>query len=100
MKRLWIGAAVLALVFGVAGYTIAQQAPEPPAGMMGPGMMGMMGQGMMGGPQGSGPMSQMSPEQIEQMAKMHGLSADQIKAMTEQCNKMMSAAPAQEQPAK
>ncbi len=98
MKKGWIMAAALVLVLGAAGYTIAQSTGAPQGGMIGPGM-GMMAGGMMGGAQGgmmmgSGMMNMMmgqplSPEQLEQFAKQHGITVDQAKQMTEACHQMM-----------
>ena len=108
MKKAWIMAAALVLVLGAAGYTIAQSTGDGPQsgqrGMMGPGM-GMMSGGMMGGGQGGmmGPgmmgssmmnmmMGQpLSPEQLEQFAKQHGITVEQAKQMTDQCHQMMGA---------
>lgn len=97
MKKLWIMAAALVLVLGVAGYTIAQST-GPQGGMMGPGMGmmggGMMGSGSQGGMMGSGMMSMMTgqpltQEQLEQFAKQHGITPEQAKQMTDQCHQMM-----------
>jgi hypothetical protein len=103
MKNAWIMAAALVLVLAAAGYTIAQSTGAPEGGMMGPGM-GMMSGGMMGGGQGgmmgpgmmgSGMMNMMmgqplSPEQLEQFAKQHGITVEQTKQMTDQCHQTMS----------
>lgn len=106
-KNLWIMTAVLILILGAAGYTIAQSAGDPRGGMMGPGM-GMMGGGMMGsGGQGemmgSGMMNMMmgqslTQEQLEQFAKQHGITPEQAKQMTEQCKQVMGTAPTPEAP--
>jgi hypothetical protein len=112
MKKLWIMAAALILVLGVAGYTVAQSTgpgaqggpggpPGPQAGpgqMMGPGM-GMMGGGMMG----SGAMNMMmgqplTQEQLEQFAKQHGITVEQAKQMTEQCHQVMGTTTTPETP--
>ena len=102
MKKLWIMAAALVLILGAAGYTIAQSTSPGPQGgqmgqmgMMGPGM-GMMSRGMMGSGQGGmmgpGMMGQpLSPEQLEQFAKQHGITVEQAKQMTDQCHQMMGA---------
>lgn len=102
-KNLWIVAAAVVLVLGATGYTIAQSTSRgPQAGqgwMMGPGagMMGggMMGQGGQGGMMGSGMMSMMSgqpltPEQLEQFAKQHGITVEQAQQMTEACTQIMA----------
>ncbi len=93
MKKVWIMAAALVLVLGAAGYTIAQSTGAPQGGMMGPGM-GMMDGGMMSGGQGGmmgpGMMSQqLSPEQLEQFAKQHGITVEQAKQMTDACHQLM-----------
>jgi hypothetical protein len=110
MKKAWIMAAALILVLGGAGYTIAQSTGDGPQsgqwGMMGPGM-GMMGGGqggMMGpGMMGSGMMNMMmgqplSPEQLEQFAKQHGITVEQAKQMTDQCHQMMGTTTKPEEP--
>ena len=110
MKNAWIMAAALVLVLGAAGYTIAQSTGDGPQsgqrGMMGPGM-GMMGGGqggMMGpGMMGSGMMNVMmgqplSPEQLEQFAKQHGITVEQAKQMTDQCTQMMGTTTTSETP--
>jgi len=96
MKKLWIFAAALVLVLGIAGYTLAQSA-GPQGGMMGHGMGGgMMGQGnMMSG----GMMNMMSgqpltQDQLEQFAKQHGITVEQAKQMTDTCGQIMSNAKA------
>jgi len=117
-RKLWIAAAVIALVLGAAGYTIAQSTTGGPQGgqrglmgqgmeMMGGGMMGQGGQGgMMGGGQGgmmgSGMMSMMTgqpltQEQLEQFAKQHGITAEQAKQMTDTCTQIMAGARSQQQ---
>ena len=97
MKKAWIMAAALVLVLGAAGYTIAQSTGDGPQsgqwGMMGAGM-GMMSGGMMGSGQGGmmGPGmmgQQLSPEQLEQFAKQHGITVEQAKQMTDQCHQIM-----------
>jgi len=104
MKKFWILAAALVLVFGVAGYTLAQSA-APQGGMMGPGMGmggGTMGQGgmMNHGGMMSGPMMSMmsgqplTQEQLEQFAKQHGITVEQAKQMTDTCGQIMSNAKA------
>jgi hypothetical protein len=102
MKNMWIMAAALVLVLGAAGYTIAQSTGGPQGGMMGPGM-GMMGGGMMGGGQGGmmGPGmmgQQLSPEQLEQFAKQHGITVAQAKQMTDACHQMMGTTTTPEAP--
>ncbi len=87
-KNLWIAAATVVLVLGAAGYTIAQSTGSGPQGMMGSGM-GMMGSGMMG------MMSMMSgqpltPEQLDQFAKQHGITTEQAKQMTDTCTQIMA----------
>jgi len=80
MKHGWIMSAALVLVLAAAGYTIAQSSGAPQGGqggMMGSGMMNMM----MG--------QQLSPEQLEQFAKQHGITVEQAKQMTDQCHQMM-----------
>jgi hypothetical protein len=59
MRKGLITILVVALVFGVAGYTLAQQAPPGGRQGMGPGQMGP-GMGMQG-PMGPGMMGQMGP---------------------------------------
>jgi len=76
MKTFWILVAVLALVLGVAGYTLAQST-GPQGGMMGQGMGMMTGQ----------PLTQ---EQLEQFAKQHGITVEQAKQMTDTCTQVMS----------
>jgi hypothetical protein len=94
-RKLWIAAAVIALVLGAAGYTIAQSTGTTtqggPGWIMGSGMMGTMGPGagMMG------MMSMMSgqpltPEQLEQFAKQHGITVEQAKQMTDACTQIMA----------
>ncbi len=77
MKNAWIMAAALVLVLVAAGYTIAQSTSGAQGGMMGSGMMNMM----MGRP--------VSPEELEQFAKQHGITVEQAKQMTDQCHQMM-----------
>jgi hypothetical protein len=108
-RKLWIAAAVIALVLGAAGYTIAQSTGTTMqggpgwmmgSGMMGDGMMGggMMGQGGQGGTVGSGMMGMMTmmtgqpltQEQLEQFAKQHGITAEQAKQMTDTCTQIMA----------
>jgi hypothetical protein len=93
-RKLWIAAAVIALVLGAAGYTIAQSTGTTtqggPGWMMGSGMMGP-GAGMMGG----GMMSIMSGQpltldQLEQFAKQHGITVEQAKQMTDACTQIMA----------
>lgn len=105
MKKAWIMAAVLVLVLGAAGYTVAQSTEDERQsgqwGMMGPGM-GMMGGGMLGGQGGMmGPSMmgrQLSPEQLEQFAKQHGITAEQAKQMLDQCHQMMGTTTKPEEP--
>jgi hypothetical protein len=94
MKKVMVLTAALVLVFGVAGYTLAQMGGAQ-GGMMGQGMGmggGMMGQGgMMSG----GMMNMMSgqpltQEQLEQFAKQHGITVEQAKQMTDTCAQIMS----------
>jgi len=100
MKKFWIPAAALAVVLGAAGYSIAQ-APGTQGGMMGHGMGmggGMMGQGatMGHGNMPSGAMTNMmsgkalTPEQLEQFAKQHGITLEQAKQMTDTCSQIMN----------
>ena len=98
-KNLWIAAAAVVLVLGAAGYTIAQSTGSGPQGMMGSGMGMMggsgMGQGGHGGMMGSGMMSMMSgqpltPEQLDQFAKQHGVTPEQAKQMTDTCTQIMA----------
>ena len=96
-KNLWIAAAALVLVLGAAAYTIAQS--TGPQGGQG----GMMGQGGQGGMMGSGMMGMMSgqpltPEQLEQFAKLHGITVEQAKQMTDACTQIMSGTAAPERP--
>jgi hypothetical protein len=96
MKKFWILAAALVLVFGVAGYTLAQSA-GPQGGMMGHGMGGgMMGQGgMMSGPMMNMMSGQpLTQEQLEQFAKQHGITVEQAKQMTDTCGQIMTNAKA------
>jgi hypothetical protein len=104
MRKFWILAAVWVLVFGVAGYTLAQTA-APQSGMMGQGVGmggGAMGQGgmMNHGGMMSGPMMSMmsgqplTQEQLEQFAKQHGITVEQAKQMTDTCGQIMSNAKA------
>ena len=96
MNKFWILAAALVLVFGVAGYTLAQSA-GPQGGMMGHGMGGgMMGQGgMMSGPMMNMMSGQpLTQEQLEQFAKQHGITVEQAKQMTDTCGQIMSNAKA------
>jgi hypothetical protein len=92
MKKLWIFAAALVLVLGIAGYTLAQSA-GPQGGMMGHGMGGgMMGQGSM---MSGGMMNMMSgqpltQEQLEQFAQQHGITVEQAKQMTDTCAQIMN----------
>jgi hypothetical protein len=95
MKRFWILVAVLALVLGVAGYTLAQST-DPQGGRMGQGM-GMMGGALMGqGSMMSGGMMGMmtgqplTQEQLEQFAKQHGITVEQARQMTDTCTQVMS----------
>mgnify|MGYP001093012663 CR=1 FL=1 len=90
-KNLWIVAAAVALVLGVAGYTIAQST-GPHGGMMGG---GMMGQGGTGGMMGSGMVNMMmgqplTEEQLKQFAEQHGITVEQAKQMTETCTQIMT----------
>jgi len=110
-KNLWIVAVALVLVLGAAGYTIAQSTSSAPqGGMMGPGT-GMMGGGMMGQGDHAGMMSlgmmgtmgmmsgqPLTPEQLEQFAKQHGITVEQAKQMTDTCTKIMAATAAPETP--
>jgi hypothetical protein len=97
MKNVWIMAAALVLVLGAAGYTIAQSTGGPQGGMMGPGM-GMMSGGQ-GGMMGSGMMGQqLSPEQLEQFAKQHGITVEQARQMTDACHQMMGTTTTPEAP--
>ncbi len=101
MKRnLWIVAVALVLVLGAAGYTIAQSTGSAPqGGMMGPGT-GMMGGGMMGQGDHAGMMSlgmmgtmsgqPLTPEQLEQFAKQHGITVEQAKQMTDACTQVIA----------
>lgn len=86
MKNAWIMAAALVLVLAAAGYTIAQSTGGPLGGMMGPGMMNMM----MGQP--------LSPEQLDQFAKQHGITAEQAKQMTDQCHQVIGITATSETP--
>jgi len=102
-KNLWISAAAFVLVLGAAGYTIAQSTGNSPQG--GPGWMmgsgtGIMGSGGYGGMMGGrtagwGMMNTLtgqplSPEQLEQFAKFHGVTVEQAKQMTEACTQIMA----------
>jgi len=74
------------IVFGGAGYTIAQTTS---GGLQG-GQGGMMGGGMMG----SGMMNMMmgqplTQDQLEQFAKQHGIITEQAQQMTEACTQVM-----------
>lgn len=96
-KNLWIAATAVVLVLGTTGYTIAQSTGSGPQGMMGSGM-GMMGQGSQGGMMGSGMMAMMSmmsgqpltPEQLDQFAKQHGITPEQAKQMSDTCTQIMA----------
>jgi len=84
-KNLWIMAAALVLVLGAAGYTIAQSTGgAPQGGMVGSGM-GMMGGGMMNMMSGQ----PLSPEQLQQFAKLHGITVEQAKQMADTCAEIM-----------
>lgn len=87
-NNLWIAAATFVLVLGAAGYTIAQSTgPQGgQGGMMGSGMMGMMS----GQP--------LTPEQLEQFAKLHGITVEQAKQMADACTQIMSGTAAPERP--
>jgi hypothetical protein len=85
-KNLWIAAAAFAIVLGAAGYTIAQSAGTPQGWMMGSGMMRMMS----GQP--------LSPEQLEQFAKQHGITVEQAKQMADACTQIMAGTAAPETP--
>ena len=80
-QTLWIAAAAFVLVLGAAGYTIAQSAGAPQGWMVGSGMMGMFR--MMSG-------QPLSPEQLEQFAKLHGITVEQAKQMTDACPDVMA----------
>jgi len=91
MKKVMVLTAALVLVFGVAGYTLAQMGGAQ-GGMMGPGMMGQGGHGAM---MGGGMMNMMSgqpltQEQLEQFATQHGITVEQAKQMTDTCAQIMS----------
>ena len=98
-QNLWIAAAAVVLVLGTTGYTIAQSTGSGPQGMMGSGM-GMTGGNMMGqgGMMGSGMMGMMTmmsgqpltPEQLDQFAKQHGITPEQAKQMTDTCTQIMA----------
>jgi hypothetical protein len=105
MKTLKILVAVLALVLGAAGYTLAQS-PSPQGGMTGPGMgtmdhSKMGGQGGMMGQEGAMPCGtsgatagQPLPQaKLEQFAKQHGITVDQAKDMAKQCSQMKKTTP-------
>jgi len=77
MKKVWIMAAALVLVLGAAGYTMAQSTGAPQGGMMG---------------------QPLSPEQLEQFAKQHGITVDQAKQMTDACHQMMGTTTTPEAP--
>ncbi len=105
-RKLWVAAAVIALVLGAAGYTIAQSTTGGPQGgqrgMMGPGAGmvggGMMGPGGQGGMMGSGMMGMMTmmsgqpltQEQLEQFARQHGITVEEAKQMTDACTQIMA----------
>jgi len=91
MKKVMVLTVALVLVFGVAGYTLAQMGGAQ-GGMMGPGMMGQGGHGAM---MGGGMMNMMSgqpltQEQLEQFATQHGITVEQAKQMTDTCAQIMS----------
>ena len=98
-KNVWIVAVAVLIVFGGAGYTIAQTTSGGPqggqGGMMGGGMMGGGQGGMMGGGMmGSGMMNMMmgqplTQDQLEQFAKQHGITTEQAQQMTEACTQVM-----------
>jgi len=92
MKKSWIFTAALVLVFGVAGYALAQMGGAQ-GGMMGQGMGGgMMGQGgmMSGGMMNMMSGQSLTQEQLEQFAKQHGITVEQAKQMTDTCTQIMS----------
>ncbi len=105
MKKIWIVVAAVVLIAGATGYALAQTSGVPqggPGGMMGAGS-GMMGEGMMG-QGGTGHMGQMmgvgmmnlmsgqplTPEQVEQFAKLHGITVEQAQQMTQACTTITS----------
>lgn len=84
MKRnLWIAAAAVVLVLGTTGYTIAQSPGGEPQGMMGSGMGMMAMMSMMSG-------QPLTPEQVDQFAKQHGITPEQAKQMTDTCTQIMA----------
>jgi hypothetical protein len=89
MQKTWIAAGIAALVLVGGGFALAQSQPGmmghgQGAGMMGAGgMMGGMGQG---GTMTGGMMGQLTPEQLEQFAKAHGITAEQATQMIDACN--------------
>lgn len=89
MKKTVVVMAVLALVLGAAGYTLAQMGGQ--GGMMGQGG-GMMGPGMMGqgGMMTGQPLTQ---EQLQQFAERHKISLEQAKQMTDSCLQIMGGTP-------
>ncbi|MBI4537422.1 MAG: hypothetical protein HY712_05645 [candidate division NC10 bacterium] len=109
MKKIWILVAALLLVIGAGGYTLAQMGGQggmmgQGGGMMGPGRMGggTMGQGGQGAMMGGAMMSMMhgqalTPEQLEQFAKQHGITVEQAKQMTDGCTQMMAGTKGQQQ---
>jgi len=108
MRKTWTAGAAATLVLAGATFIPAQsQDPAPMGfgmisqggqggmmdrgGMMGGGMMGQSGQGGMMGP---GMMGQPTQEQLEAIAKQHGMTVEQATQMTALCHQMMSQAPA------
>ena len=93
MKKVVVAVTVL-LAVGFAGYALAQSAGSGMhGGMMGPGQghgMGMMQGGMMGvmGSMMSG--EALSQGQLEQFARLHGITVEQAKQMTDTCAKIMT----------
>ncbi len=96
MKKIWIVVGVIALIAGATGYALAQTSGAPQVGMGGMmGSGGMMGQGGMGAMMGAGTMNMMTgqpltPEQVEQFAKQHGITVEQAQQMTQACTTIMS----------
>ncbi len=98
MKKIWIIVAAVVLIAGATGYALAQTSGAPQGGpgwMMGPGG-GMMGGGT-GWMAGAGMVNMMTgqaltQEQIEQFAKLHGITVDQAKQITGVCTQLMGRA--------
>ncbi len=96
MRKTWIVVTAVVLLAVATGIALAQTSGSSqvgPGGMMGSG--GMMGQGGMGAMMGAGMMNMMmgqplTAEQVEQFAKLHGITVEQAQQMTQACTTIMS----------